>query len=179
MKGGGQSTEPPCIHIYCILWFNDEQNVTYEFPSSSLKMIGWEKDTGLGEEKTTLQGRAHGSTWASVPEHGLISVCVCVCLCVCVCVCVCMCVCMCVCVFVCFSVCAPQQYMFVCLCGVFIWVCVCVCVCVVVCVCVCVCVWNILFALNSRRHDRFFKGWMDTRESIFLRGSVDCQLFLH
>lgn len=47
--------------------------MTYIFPLSSMKLTGWQKETGLGLEKTILQDRAHGSICPSSPLHGLIT----------------------------------------------------------------------------------------------------------
>lgn len=47
--------------------------MTYIFPLSSIKLTGWQKETGLGLEKTILQDRAHGSICPSSPLHGLIT----------------------------------------------------------------------------------------------------------
>lgn len=47
--------------------------MTYIVPLSSMKLTGWQKETGLGLEKTILQDKAHGSICPSSPLHGLIT----------------------------------------------------------------------------------------------------------
>lgn len=47
--------------------------MTYILPLSSMKLTGWQKETGFGLEKTILQDRAHGSICPSSPLHGLIT----------------------------------------------------------------------------------------------------------